>query len=66
MQQGKDLKELNSSTVDGDWLDTLFYISESRCDITETCQVYKDKCLSQKNQSQDKMNHSISRRFDLN
>ena len=41
----KRSKRLNSLTVDGYWLDTLFDVSRYRCDISETCQVYKDKCL---------------------
>ena len=44
MLQGKRSKRLNSATVD--WLEILFDTSKRRSDISETCQVYKDKCLS--------------------
>ena len=44
MLQGKRSKRLNSATVD--WLEILFDTSKRRSGISETCQVYKDKCLS--------------------
>jgi len=41
----KRAKKLKSLSVDEEWLDSLFDISTCRCDISETCQTYKDRCL---------------------